>query len=203
MYVDLPLGWRRLNGCGIKEKFKENHVLKLNRSVYGLKQSPKNFFKLLKGNLEKCGFHQSDFDSCLFISDKVICVCYVDDCLFFAPEESDIDAVIDGIKKCNMDLQVEDSVAGFLGVHIDRKMVTNDDGTEEEKVTLLQTGLTDHIISALGLNEKATRVKLLPLLILSRKISTESPSIMHLTMQASLVCVCIYAITLARTLASQ
>ena len=90
MYVELPLGWRRLNGCGLKEKFKENHVLKLDRSVYGLKQSPKNSFKLLKGNLEKCGFRQSDFDSCLFISEKVACACYVDDCLFFAPKESDI-----------------------------------------------------------------------------------------------------------------
>ena len=160
VYVELPLGWRRLNKFGgLKEKFRENHVLKLNRSVYGLKQSPKNFFKLLKSNLEKCGFRQSQFDSCLFISAKVICVCYVDDCLFFAPEESDIDDVISAIKNCNMDLQVEDSVAGFLGVHIDRKMVKNDDGIMEEKITLLQTGLIDRIITALGLNEKASGVK--------------------------------------------
>ena len=134
-------------------------MLKLNRSVYGLKQSPKNFFKLLKGNLEKCGFHQSQFDSCLFISATVICVCYVDDCLFFAPKESDINAVIADIKKCEMDLQVEDSVAGFLGVHIERKKVTSADGIVDEKITLLQTGLTDRIISALGLNEKASGVK--------------------------------------------
>ena len=45
VYVDLPKGWRRLNELGgLKENFKADHVLKLKRSVYGLKQSPKNFF---------------------------------------------------------------------------------------------------------------------------------------------------------------
>ena len=154
VYVEPPLGWRRLNRLGLKENFKENHVLKLNRSVYGLRQSPKNFFNLLKGNLERCGFTQSEFDACLFISPKVICVCYVDDCLFFSPDEADIDATIEDIKHCGMDLQVEDSVAGFLGVHIEREMEETTEGVQE-KITLLQTGLTDRIITALGLNVKS------------------------------------------------
>ena len=50
-----------------------------------------------------------------------------------------------------MDLQVKDSVAEFLGVHIERNTATSDEGVEIEKITLLQTGLTDRIIAALGL----------------------------------------------------
>ena len=44
-----------------------------------------------------------------------------------------------------MDLNVEDDIAGFLGVLLQK----NEDGT----VTLLQEGLTQRIISALGLND--------------------------------------------------
>ena len=160
VYIRLPKGWRKLNELGgLKESFKDGHVLKLNRSVYGLRQSPKNFFELLRDNLFTVGFRQSKFDPCLFISDKVICVTYVDDCLFFARDENDIDNVINGIKNSGMDLQVEDSVAGFLGVHIDRYSETSEDGKEIKFIRLLQTGLIDRIIMALGLDSNATGVK--------------------------------------------
>jgi Reverse transcriptase (RNA-dependent DNA polymerase). len=44
VYIDLPRGWQTLNELGIKENFKPGHVLKLNRGLYGLRQSPRNFF---------------------------------------------------------------------------------------------------------------------------------------------------------------
>eukprot|EP00957_Ditylum_brightwellii_P085209 6479996-Ditylum_brightwellii.AAC.1 len=59
---------------GLPIKFKEDHVLKLKQSVYGLHELLKNFFMFLKGKLEKCGFKQSTIDPCLFLSDRVICV---------------------------------------------------------------------------------------------------------------------------------
>ena len=63
---------------GIKEQdFKKDHVIKLNQSLYGRCQSPRNFFLYLKGNLEKTGFHQSKMNPCLFIS-AVTVGCYVD-----------------------------------------------------------------------------------------------------------------------------
>ena len=45
-----------------KEAVKRNHVLKLKRSMYGLRQSPSNFFRHLKKNLEIAGFVQSEND---------------------------------------------------------------------------------------------------------------------------------------------
>ena len=160
VYVNLPKGWRRLNQLGgLKEQFKADHVLKLKRSVYGLKQSPKNFFKLLKSNLLAVGFVQSSFDPCLFISPTVICVTYVDDCLFWSRTDSNIEKAISDIKDCGMDLQVEDSVAGFLGVHIDRYETKDNNGVAIEKIRLLQTGLIDRIIEALGLDAKSHAVR--------------------------------------------
>jgi hypothetical protein len=37
----------------------DGKVLKLKKSLYGLKQSPRNFFLHLKAKLEKVGFTQS------------------------------------------------------------------------------------------------------------------------------------------------
>ena len=58
-----------------------------------------------------------------------------------------------------MDLQVEDSVAGFLGVHIDRYEEKDENGNTVEKICLLQTGLIDRIIDALGLDSKSHAVR--------------------------------------------
>jgi Reverse transcriptase (RNA-dependent DNA polymerase) len=72
-----------------------NKVLKLKKSLYGLKQAPRNFFLHLKGQLESIGLvSQQDLDPCPFISDKVICLVYVDDTLFYSSKESYINNVI-------------------------------------------------------------------------------------------------------------
>jgi hypothetical protein len=131
VYIEMPRGFA---------EERSGKVLKLNKSFYGLKQSLRNFFLCLKGNLEAVGLQQSEADPCLFVNDKVICLVYVDDTLFFAKEMSDIDDLIEDLQK-TMVLEVEEDVAGFLGVHIDRR----DDGT----INLTQTGLIDRIITAL------------------------------------------------------
>lgn len=128
------------------------YVYKLKKSLYGLRQAPLNFFLHLKQGLESRGFKQSQFDPCLFISEKVICLCYVDDCLFFAKDENDIDAVIQSLQRpepTKFDLTIEEDVAGFLGINLHR----NEDGTIE----LLQTGLIDRILKVMGLEESRER----------------------------------------------
>ena len=123
-----------------------------------MKQSPKNFFEHLKGNLENAGFKaQTDVDPCLFISDKCICIVWVDDTLLFAPEDRYIKEAIQKLRNQGMELESEDSVAGFLGVHIERDEVN-------QTMKLAQKGLTKRIIDALGVTRaKPTPAKLEPL----------------------------------------
>ncbi len=95
-------------------------VLKLKCSLYGLKQSPRNFFQHLKGKLESIGFESAtDIDPCLFISNKVICLVYIDDTLFYSPKPEYINKVVNKLQEDGMDLETKDDIAGFLGVHIE------------------------------------------------------------------------------------
>ena len=129
--------------CAMPQGFGQpGKVLKLKKSLYGAKDAPRNWFLHLKSKLEgpQLNFKsQTDIDPCLFINDKVICLVYVDDCLFFAKDMSDIDEVLKILRE-SLSLEEEDNVAGFLGVHIERK-----DG----HIKLTQKGLTKRIIEAL------------------------------------------------------
>jgi hypothetical protein len=62
-------------------------VLKLNQTLYGLRQSPRAFWLYLTEKLERCGLKQSQLDPCLFIGSCVICIVYVNDLLFWSPRE--------------------------------------------------------------------------------------------------------------------
>ena len=86
----------------------------------------------------------TDVDSCLFILDKCICLVYVDDTLFFSPKSEYIDKAIMAMRESGrIELEREESIAGFLRVHIKRDERS---GT----IQLTQTGLTKRIIEALN-----------------------------------------------------
>ena len=119
-----------------KGYLKPGYILKLKKSLYGLRQAPRLWAEYLKVNLEAIGFVQAvDVDACLFISNNVICVTYVDDTLFFARDMKDIDETIRLLREQQkMSLDVEDDVVGFLGVQINRCPTTG-------VTTMTQTGL--------------------------------------------------------------
>jgi hypothetical protein len=128
------------------------YIYKLKKSLYGLRQAPLNFFLYLKEGLEARGFKQSTYDPCLFVSEKVICLCYVDDCLFFAKDDADIENVIDSLQRpepTKFDLTIEDDVAGFLGILMHKR--------EDGSIELQQTGLIDRILKIMGLTDARER----------------------------------------------
>jgi hypothetical protein len=68
---------------------------------------------------------------------------YVDGTLFFSLDQDNITQLISKLKGNGLEVEIEDDVAGLLGVHIERKV----DG----KIHLTQLGLIDRIIKALNL----------------------------------------------------
>ena len=150
VYVRMPQGFR-----------KSGKVLKLKKTLYGLRQSPRAFWKFMVEKMQICGMTQSEFDPCLFIGKTVTCIMYVDDLLFWARDESEIHKLAMQLREVGVDLEQEDDAAGFLGVRLERD---TDSGLLEMK----QTGLIDRVLLALGLdvgmiNGKATPAEHAPL----------------------------------------
>ena len=71
IYVEMPLGFR-----------KNGKVLKLNKTLYGLRQSPRMFRKYLTKAMNDVGMKTSQFDPCMFVGDRVIAVVFVDNISF-------------------------------------------------------------------------------------------------------------------------
>jgi len=75
VFMMQPLGFRDL--------FKPNHVYRLNKAIYGLKQASRAWYTTLKTAILHMGFHNSKADSSLFIysNDSNLCylLVYVDD----------------------------------------------------------------------------------------------------------------------------
>ena len=141
VYVRMPQGFR-----------KNGKVLKLKKTLYGLKQSPRMFWKYLTKSMEECGLKQSALDPCLFIGEKVVAVCYVDDILFFAKDEADIEKLMVELRNTGLLLEKESSAAGFLGVDIKPLKVDSDGNATELELT--QCGLIDRIITNMGLDSR-------------------------------------------------
>mmetsp|Transcript_4163 Transcript_4163/g.6401 ORF Transcript_4163/g.6401 Transcript_4163/m.6401 type:complete len:708 (-) Transcript_4163:225-2348(-) len=101
---------------------------------------------------KKCGLKQSCLDPCLFIGEKVVAVCYVDDILFLAKDEADIEKLMVELRNTGLLLEKESSAAGFLGVDI-KPLKMDSDGNAIE-LELTQCGLIDRIITNMGLDSK-------------------------------------------------
>jgi hypothetical protein len=140
IYVQQPRGFHT----------KHNHVLRLRRSLYGLKQAPRHFFRYLTNRLLKQGLHQSIHDPCLFFTSSMIVIVYVDDLLIFAKSDTLIESFISSMQNEDICLRREGTAEGYLGVDIK---------THEGKIHLTQSGLSERIVKALGLNKHSTSCK--------------------------------------------
>ncbi len=140
IFVQQPRGFQQ----------KHNHVLRLRRSLYGLRQAPRHFFHYLTDRLLKHGLQQSIHDPCLFFTSSLIVIVYVDDLLIFAKSDTLIDSFISSMQREDICLRKEGTAEGYLGVDIQHV-----DG----KIRLTQPGLSHRITKALGLNKHTTSCK--------------------------------------------
>ena len=144
VYVRMPMGFRT-----------PGKVLKLRKTLYGLRQSPRAFWKYMVEKMELCGMEQSKFDPCLFVGDRVICICYVDDLLFWSRDDKYITELAMQLRELGVDLEQEDDAAGFLGVRLERNEDTG-------KLEMKQSGLIDRVLEALGLDVGTVHGKATP-----------------------------------------
>jgi hypothetical protein len=136
VFMEIPIGFSR--------DLRQTHVLKLNKSLYGLKQASSNWYKHLTSSLSKRNFSQSKNDRCVFFKKGIIVLVYVDDCIIIGKSQSDIKSFVDSLRSGNenFDFTEEGSLEQYLGVDTNR--------TETNFFEMRQPFLIDKILKIIS-----------------------------------------------------
>ena len=148
VYIESPRGFQIKDG---------KDVLKLNNSLYGLRQAPKTFYEKLRDGLLERGFQQSMIDPCLFLKEQMICLIYVDDTIITGPDPDAIESLIQSLgiavddQVHTFELRDEGEVGAFLGIQIERNA--------NQTFYLTQTGLIQKVLTVAGMKNSKCTVK--------------------------------------------
>lgn len=120
-----------------------NKVCRLNKTLYGLRESPRVWYNLLSSNLIDIGLKPLESAPCVFVGPKVMVLCYVDDLLVMGDCEK---AIKDLKQKFAHSLPANDlgKASEFLGM----KLIQGPD-----YIALSQRKQIQALIDELGLNE--------------------------------------------------
>ena len=101
-------------------KGSSKYLLKLKKSLYGLKNASLNWHNKLKDAFVDRGFVESLSDPCVFISKDMIILVHVDDCILISKEDFTIAKFIDSMKDTSevFEFTEEGTVNAYLGVDI-------------------------------------------------------------------------------------
>jgi hypothetical protein len=106
---------------GFKDCSKPNHVCRLHKTIYGLKQVPREWYSALKTKILALGFTNSKADSSLFIYNTASVLCfllvYVDDLIITGSDSVFVSSIIDQL---GVAFSIKDmgSLHFFLGMEV-------------------------------------------------------------------------------------
>ncbi len=115
--MELPA---EVNPVNVSDGDWRRYILKLNKSLYGLRQAGYNWFNKLHEGLITRDFIQSQVDKCVFFQKDCIVLTYVDDCIILGKDMAIVDAVISSLKEGHEDFELVDqgSIDKYLGLMI-------------------------------------------------------------------------------------
>ena len=144
-YMSLP---KRIT---TKDGNKDTHVLKLNKNIYGGRNSGRVWNDYLKTGLENIGFEQSTSDECVYFRKDVIFFFYVDDGIFLSPNQGSINKAMADLmntKKAKQKFKVDDQgdISYYLGINFDQ--------LPDGSLKLWQPHLIQQILEELNINPR-------------------------------------------------
>ncbi|KAL5553780.1 hypothetical protein UlMin_041181 [Ulmus minor] len=115
---------------GFKVKGKENYVCLLKKSLYGLKQSPRQWYKRCDTFITRNDFKRSSYDSCVYFRgstylDRVYLLLYVDDMLLASRKPVEVQKLKQTLQS-EFDMKDLGRAQRILGMDILRYEVTSD-----------------------------------------------------------------------------
>lgn len=122
----------------------QGKVFKLNKSLYGLKQSPLNWYLNLASTLEKCGLSRSKNEDCLYYDSErtTLVLIYVDDGLVVSSNMSKVKTIIETLG--NAYKMKYSECKEYLGIRIDR---------QDNALVLSQKQFTEKILKTFGMQD--------------------------------------------------
>ncbi|KAL0304083.1 UNVERIFIED_CONTAM: Retrovirus-related Pol polyprotein from transposon TNT 1-94 [Sesamum radiatum] len=149
------------------------HVCLLKKSLYGLKQSPRQWNKKFDNFMKTLMFHKSAYDPCLYFkfvnNAPIFLVLYVDDMLIASPDLSMIEKLQNDLRK-TFEMKDLGNAKKILGMTIDR----------DRKTSSIFLNQKAYVISVLEkfsmINAKSSSVPLAPHFQLSKDQSPKSDS---------------------------
>lgn len=132
----------------------DSSVLRLWKSLYGLKQASKMWHGRLKDVLANCEFVQSTSDPCLFVwkskvGRKCYVLVYVDDIIIAGESEMDCTNVVKRLSQ-QFELSAMDKAHFFLGIKIERDR-------ENRTLSISQHAYVNKLLKRFGLMESASK----------------------------------------------
>ncbi|KAL0641354.1 hypothetical protein Bca4012_102580 [Brassica carinata] len=108
---------------GLEHLVKPGNVLRLKKAIYGLKQSPRAWYRKLSTTLNGRGFRKSELDHTLFTltgpSGIIVILVYVDDLIITGSDKAGIQATKEFLKSV-FDIKDLGEMKYFLGIEICR-----------------------------------------------------------------------------------
>ena len=145
--IDCEVYMEQPEGFEIKSKTGEHLVCKLNKSLYGLKQSGRNWNMLLHDHLTENGFVQNDADHCVYSrkseKEKVILLVWVDD-LIIAASNNTLLSDVKEILKRRFKMKDMGPLKHFLGI---------DFRQSEGEIKMTQKRHVEKILAKFGMSE--------------------------------------------------
>jgi hypothetical protein len=113
IYMELPQGVQTKHGSS------KEHVLKLEKNIYGQKQAGHTWNLFLVDKLMSIGFTTTLIDDCVFfLLGDIIFMVYVDDGIFLGSDDSQLQEVIKEIQNLGLNIEDQGHPANYVGVNI-------------------------------------------------------------------------------------
>jgi hypothetical protein len=139
IYMELPQGIQTAHGNS------KDHVLKLEKNIYGQKHADRVWNSFLVDKLLYIGFTPSLIDDCIFFRDDIIFMVYVNDGIFLGNNDLRLQDAIKEIQDLGLNIEDQDHPADYVGVNIKKLR----DGSYE----FTQSALINSIIDDVGLKD--------------------------------------------------
>ena len=92
--------------------------------LYGIRNITRALWQYMTKKLEQSGLKQSNFNPCHFVGEKITCILYVNNLIFWDWNEDDIHNLAMHLRELGFDLEQEDDAAKFLEVDLEQERDT-------------------------------------------------------------------------------